>query len=324
MSHSLSRREIMRMALSGQAVPPEVPIWEIEFHGWNSFSRKKVVLGRAFEALTPAEQEKALHQNAEIFCTVAEELCFHGVTMPSGYWEVAPDVPAYFWLPGEARFKQAEITAKMADGRFMLVGNCGGTIGIPHSDKYLEFSYLMYDTPEKVDEMAAKAYSTGLANLPKWRDAGVEAVFTASDIADNHGVFFPPELFDRFFIKNLRNYATEVRKAGLFLIQHTDGNINTVLEVLADSGIHALQAIDPVAGMDIRDVKKRVGERLTLCGNVDCGLLLTGKPENIYNNTLELIRDCRKGGRFVLGASNAVQQEAPAANYRAMIDAWKL
>ena len=35
------------------------------------------------------------------------------------------------------------------------------------------------------------------------------------------------------------------------------------LEEIADSGLHGLQAIDPVAGMDIRAVKAQVGDKET-------------------------------------------------------------
>ena len=40
----------------------------------------------------------------------------------------------------------------------------------------------------------------------------------------------------------------------------------------------------------------------------------------IYARTL---CDYMAGGGFVLGASNAVQREVPAENYRAMLAAWK-
>ena len=52
-----------------------------------------------------------------------------------------------------------------------------------------------------------------------------------------------------------------------------------VQEPVADSLLDALQAIDPVAGMDMLQVKAQVGDRLCLCGNVDCGLLVMGAPE---------------------------------------------
>jgi uroporphyrinogen decarboxylase len=95
------------------------------------------------------------------------------------------------------------------------------------------------------------------------------------------------------------------------------------LAAIAATGIDALQAVDPVAGMDMRRAKEMVGGRLCLCGNMDCGLLLLGTQEQVYASTRDLLMSCRQGGGLVLGASNAVQPEVRMGNYRAMIRAWK-
>ena len=95
------------------------------------------------------------------------------------------------------------------------------------------------------------------------------------------------------------------------------------LDFIADSGINALQAIDPTAGMNLSEVQQRVGRRISLCGNIDCGMLVLGTPDTIYQATRKLLQECKTGGGLVLGASNAVQPEIPKENYRAVISAWK-
>jgi uroporphyrinogen decarboxylase len=75
--------------------------------------------------------------------------------------------------------------------------------------------------------------------------------------------------------------------------------------------------------MDIQAVKVAVGDRLCLCGNVDCTLLVMGIPEKVYAATRDLLLACKSGGGLVLGASNAVQPEVPIENYGAMIEAWQ-
>jgi uroporphyrinogen decarboxylase len=75
--------------------------------------------------------------------------------------------------------------------------------------------------------------------------------------------------------------------------------------------------------MDMRKTKDIVGQRLCLCGNTDCGLLLRGTPDEVYEATRKLLISCKAGGGLVLGASNAVQPEVPMANYRAMVAAWR-
>ncbi len=325
----MNRRADMVAALSGRVPPQRVPIWELSYHLWDKahayfFGEERcLVLGADMEKLPPAERDRALHANAEIILSVADALHFAAITVPSNYWEVAPGVPAYYYLPESVRLRQIEILAAERPGDLMLVGGSGGVMAMPGAKEYVEFSYKLYDAPDEIDARARRTLENGIANARRLIDLGVEIVSTSSDIADNHGPFFNPEQMDRFILPYLRDWAAEVAEMGAYSILHTDGDIGPVMDALADSGVDAIQAIDPVAGMDIRAAKKRVGGRVCLCGNVDCGLLVRGTPEEVFEETRRLLHDLKGAGGWVLGASNAVQREAPIENYAAMIEAWE-
>jgi hypothetical protein len=44
------------------------------------------------------------------------------------------------------------------------------------------------------------------------------------------------------------------------VFKHTDGNITKILDLIVDTGIDGLRPIDPMAGMDLGDVKQRYGD----------------------------------------------------------------
>jgi uroporphyrinogen decarboxylase len=316
----MNRADDMRAALECRR-GAAVPIWEIEFHCWDQASGRHVVLGREFEKLTAAEQDRALRENAEIIASVARDLNFAAVTMPNGFWEVAPGEPAYYWLPGEARWQQAR-WLKQQLGRDILMAGIGPAIlTMPSASDYETFCYRMHDSPEQLDCDARAILNSGIESARRQRDLGVDFICAACDIADNHGPFFNLAQMRRWILPYLRQWADEVRGLGMYAVLHTDGNITPLLEDLAGAGLNGLQAIDPVAGMDIRQAKAAVGNRLCLCGNVDCGLLQFGPPAKIRETTRQLVRDLGPGGGFVLGASNAVVRETPLAHYRAMLEA---
>ena len=75
-------RDDMIAALHCRTPAGAVPVWELEFHGWNAASGRQVVLGRQFEALSDAQQERAMHANAAIIAAVASDLGFAAVTVP--------------------------------------------------------------------------------------------------------------------------------------------------------------------------------------------------------------------------------------------------
>jgi uroporphyrinogen decarboxylase len=312
--------EDMKAALERRIPAGAVPIWELEFHAWDAASGRHVVLGEEMERLTPAEQERAMQENAEIIVSVCRDLHFAAVTPPGPYWHTAPGELAYNVLPGDLRWRQFEILRALAGDELALVGGAGGIIAANYSPEFCE---ALFFEPEKVDQMAEQGLALGLENARRYRDLGAEIIFTASDIADNSGPFFNPDQMARFILPYVRRWAEAAHEMGLLTIMHSDGQLTPYLDALADTGMDALQAIDSVAGMDMARTRQVVGNRLCLCGNVDCGLLLLGTPEKVYEATTTLLQKQKPHGAFVLGASNAVQKDVPMQNYRAMIEAWK-
>ncbi len=63
------------------------------------------------------------------------------------------------------------------------------------------------------------------------------------------------------------------------MIKHTDGNIMPILEQLDEGPPHALHSLDPQGDVDIAEVKRLVGNRVCLIGNVNCGLLDSGSDD---------------------------------------------
>ena len=261
-----------------------------------------------------------MYDNAEIMLAVSAQMGYAALTVPNVYWSHAPGHLAYYCLPGETRYRQAEILRELAPRDLMLVGATGGILGADYSP---EFCYRLIDEPEVVDEMARGALAGGLDSARRFRDVGVEIVVSPSDMADNSGPFFSPSQMARWILPYLTRWSDAVRAMGMHGILHTDGNLTQYADAIASTGLDAIQAVDPVAGMDMSRTREIVGRRLCLCGNIDCGLLVLGTPEKVYQSTRDLLTSCKGDGALVLGASNAVQPEVPIANYRAMIRAWR-
>ena len=81
-------------------------------------------------------------------------------------------------MPQEARLKLATLLRE-EDPTFMVIGACGGVMGMPGASKYLEFSDKLFDAPEEIDNMARRNFERGLEQGQALRNAGVEAVYMA-------------------------------------------------------------------------------------------------------------------------------------------------
>ncbi len=111
------------------------------------------------------------------------------------------------------------------------------------------------------------------------------------------------------------------KELGLYVIKHTDGNLWPIIDMLVDSGIDCLDPIDPIAGMDLAEVKAKYGNRIALKGNVDCASLMTfGTPEETAEATREALRQGMPGGGYILSSSNSIHSGVKPENYLAMLD----
>lgn len=301
-----------------------IPVWELEFHLWNKFGLGDFVVGIEFEKLSNSKKDYTLHQNVESICKVSQLLSFSAITVPGGYWEVSPGVPAYYYLPGDYRLKQIELLKENIGNDVALVACTGGVMAMPEGHDYVDFSIKMMTDPDEIDIIAENTFHNSKQLIKDCADLGVDVILTASDIADGHGLYFSPEQLDRYIYPFLEKWNTYVKALGLKSIMHTDGNINDAISRLANSGINGIQALDSTANMDIISIQKLYCDKLCVCGNVDCGLMLTGTPDSVYEATRKLVIAMEGAPNFVLGASNALQYSTPIENYKAMIAASKI
>ena len=307
----------MAAALDGRMPKGAVPFWEIHFHCWSKFCDREFVSGKPFFELPESEREAVLQKNAEIMLEVAPKLGYSGVTIPDSPW----DCP--YTLPQEARLRLARILRDNSPD-FLVVGGQGGVIQPPaNSEQYVEFAYRLFDAPEEIDEIVKRSRENGIAALQTMQDAGVDVVYVAADFCDNHGPFFNPEQMERWILPSLSALAEYGRRIGMYVLLHCDGNMHPVLEDIAQTGLHGVQAIDPTANMDIARACEQVAGRMCLCGNVDCATLLMNTPEAVYENTKSILDACKDSGRLILGASNAVEDSVPKDNYCAQVQAWR-
>jgi uroporphyrinogen decarboxylase len=73
--------------------------------------------------------------------------------------------------------------------------------------------------------------------------------------------------------------------------------------------------------MDIVELKRLYGDRLTLIGNIDVDLLARGTPEQVEAQVKLRISQLAKGGGFLLASSNSVCDYVKPENYTAMLTA---
>ncbi|MCX6376547.1 MAG: hypothetical protein NTU88_11035 [Armatimonadetes bacterium] len=152
--------------------------------------------------------------------------------------------------------------------------------------------------------------------------AGAEIIVLGDDYAHNLGTFTSPAVFEEFILPRLAKMVHMIKNEGAFCIKHSDGNIYSVLEMIVSTGCDGINPIEPAAGMDLVTVKRLVGDRVCLVGNIDCGHLLPhGTPQEVEAAVIQAISDAGAGGGYILSSSNSIHSSVNPANLVAMIQA---
>jgi uroporphyrinogen decarboxylase len=150
--------------------------------------------------------------------------------------------------------------------------------------------------------------------------AGADIIIETDDYAFNKGPLFSPYLFDVFITPRLKHFADAVHEEGGYLLKHTDGNIMAIMDSFIKAGIDGLQSIDPIASMDMGEMKDKYGTKISLWGNIDCGNLLAhGSEEDVKEAVCQCIKKGAKGGGFVLMSSNSIPHSAKPENFLSML-----
>lgn len=184
-------------------------------------------------------------------------------------------------------------------------------------------NYLMdlIDHPKLVHELIDKTLSYDLRVTERMVQAGLDVVVFGDDYADKNSPLMSPKHFKEFVFPGLKRAVDNAHRAGAYVVKHTDGNIMPILDMIIESGIDAINPLEPAAGMDIARIKHEYGDRVAIIGNIDCGeLLCQASTDEVRRVTRATIEVAARGGGFCLSSSNSIHSSVKPENYFAMVE----
>jgi uroporphyrinogen decarboxylase len=250
--------------------------------------------------LSAEEQDRFLHQDAELHVMIAE---------------------AYDYSIIRADLGEIRILKEWGlDKKYLLCGEADGTMSIPNGHDMVDVAVALRERPEEMHAQFKRGAESAKRRGEEFREAGAEAVTMCADYCFNDGPFLSPDMFREFVTPYLSEIIASHRANGLYTIKHTDGDIMPILDQLLEANPHALHSIDPQAGVDLAEVKRLATGKTCLCGNVNCGLLQTGTDEEVRKDVLRSLRDGMPGGGYIFATSNCAFRGLPLERYEMMME----
>ena len=207
-------------------------------------------------------------------------------------------------------------------GRIYLMGSvCWGlwenatqVMGLP------AFAVALRHDPEFVRCMVRYYEALYLAAVHAAADAGLPGFVYSDDMGHKTGPQTSPRVLDEFFGPSLRRIADEAHRRGLKIIIHSCGNVYQLLDLFADWGFDGVHSLEPTAGIDLAEVKRRVGAKMCVFGNLDIAHLLShGTRQEVEEAVKAALRAAAQDGGFIMAMTNS-HHAVKVENTRWMIE----
>jgi uroporphyrinogen decarboxylase len=302
-------------ALDGKPLTGRVPHFELVFFlTMEAFGRVHPI-HRSYvqwDQMSRSEQELHLRDMAEIFILTARRYEHSAIFI---HPPLANEVD-HLRLIDEIR--------RQSGDEFFLMMHGDATYAIPNGSEMEAFCVRLVEEPQAVKDQARCQVDEALARGERFKaHGGLDGWALCSDYCFNNGPFMNPAMFDEFITPYLADLVRGYRQQGWYIIKHTDGNIMPILDSLLLGGPHALHSLDPQGGVDMAEIKRRVGNRVCLIGNVNCGLLDTGTEQECVESARYALKHGMPGGRYIFSTSNCVYTGMDLRRYELILDVWR-
>lgn len=313
---SATPREAFLAALRRQPPTGRVPHFELVFYlTMEAFGRMHPEHRQypQWDQMTPAEQQRHREDVVQLHLDVARRYGHGAVFLRHR-------------IPGglDETLRLVDLLRERAGSECAIFLGGDTTYGIPGGDKMEEWCAWLYENIEEAKRQASEKVDRAMQMADRVAaNGGVDGFILTCDYCFNTGPFLSPSVFGEVVTPYLARLCRGYRERGFATIKHTDGNILPILDQLLEAGPDALHSLDPQGGIDLADMKRRVGGRVCLIGNVNCGLLTTGTDAEVAADARRALRDGMPGGGYIFATSNCVFTGMALSRYELILDIWR-
>jgi len=245
------------------------------------------------------------------------------VTNPLGE---AKDLDAFSWPDPyrPERYEKARGIIEVDAGQHFILPNFGFTL-FERAWTLRGLDNFMVDMavdPPYVEELLDRIVQIQLVLIQHFINLGVDGGYFGDDYGAQKNMLFSPKMWRRFFKPRLAQLFAPFRCAGLPVIMHSDGQIQTILPDLVEIGLSALNPVQPEV-LDHSWLRTTFGDQLAYYGGISTQTVLPyGSPGEVRKAVADCIEVLApQGTGLVIAPSHRMMTDIPMKNIAALVDA---
>lgn len=215
--------------------------------------------------------------------------------------------------------RQREIM-KSAGDRIAILGDCGSAtlafyVGLRGMENALTD---LIDQPKLVHSVMEKGVAIAVEKGKFNIDLGIR-ILRLNDSVGSISVISPKH-WRSFVFPHMKEVCTELHRyhAEVKIYCHICGNILPIAEDLVETGLDCIGPLDPLGGFTPAEVRRRVGEAVSLMGGVDTLSFINNTSDEIIAEARKCIIQAGEKGGYLLGSGCVVPRDAKQENVKAL------
>lgn len=208
-------------------------------------------------------------------------------------------------------------------GRYVLANAYGPWEATWRHRGYTELLMDLVTDPEFVVDMAETYTNLLIAILQYCLDEGIkpDGFFMIEDLAYTKGMLMSPRSWRRIFKPLVHRLGRFLNDNDIAFWMHCCGNAESIFEDLIECGLQVIQPLEAKSGLDVRELKKKYGGRLTFWGNIDVINMANGTDQEIEKEIRTKITPFKKdGGGYIYHSDHSVPPEVSFKRYKFVLD----
>jgi uroporphyrinogen decarboxylase len=348
MKPAMSSQERVRTAIA-RGVPDRVPIqdgpWDATVRRWEGeglplgkrpadyFGYEIVTIGADHSPRFPV---KVLEENDEyIVQTTAEggvrrnhrdrsttpEVIECPIKRPEDWPAVRerlrPDLKRMDWASSWSTYQAAR-----EQGRYVVFA---AACGYDLLQSYVRSEHLlgyMATDPGFVKEMVEVASDLVLASLGMMEKEGFrfDGLWMYNDMGYRNTSLFSPAMYRQIILPADRKRNDWCHEHGMQTILHSCGCVKGLIPSLIDAGFDCLQPLEVKAGMDLRELKPKYGDRIAFFGGINTMLMEEEDDALIEEEIRVKLAAAMPGGGYLYHSDHSIPKDVSFRKYSFVMD----
>jgi uroporphyrinogen decarboxylase len=228
-----------------------------------------------------------------------------------------PDVTRVDWVSVRNRYQRAR-----SEGKFVVLS---AAMGYDHLQCYVHSEQLLMalvEDPAWVREMAGTLARLilGMAEMMIAKGYEFDAAFLFDDRAYRNAPLFSPRTYRQVLFEWDKMLCDFFHSRRMPVILHSDGNLWPLIPHLIEAGFDCLQPLEVKAGMDVRELKRRYGDRLAFMGGINVMAMYDPDPRVIEEEVRSKLEVARVGGGYIYHSDHSVPPNVSFAQYQRVME----